>query len=85
MRAKKAVNRTARKGWPIHCFALKLNCEMMIPENDPVGLLSAQLEELDYRKLYEAYSSVGRKSAADPWVMFKELAHVKCTGTVLAL
>ena len=39
---------------------------MMIPENAPVRLLNAQLEELEYGKLYEAYStliiSVGRKT-----------------------
>lgn len=56
-------------------LVLALNCEMKIPENDPVRLLSAQLEELDYRKLYEAYSSKGRKSAVDPRVMFKVLVH----------
>ena len=56
-------------------LVMTLNCEMMIPENDPVRLLNAQLEELDYRKLYEAYSSLGRKYAADPRVMFKVLVH----------
>ena len=48
---------------------------MMIPENAPVRLLSAQLEELEYGKLYEAYSSKGRKSAAEPRVLFKVLVH----------
>ena len=38
-------------------------------------LTSAQLEELDYRKLYCAYSSKGRKSKADPRVMFKVMAY----------
>ena len=42
-----------------------------IPENVPVRLTSAQLEELDYRKLYSAYSAKGRKSKVDPRVMFK--------------
>ena len=46
-----------------------------IPENAPVRLLSVQLEELEYVKLYEAYSSKGRKSAADPQVLFKVLVH----------
>ena len=32
---------------------------------------NAQLEELDYGKLYQAYSSKGRKSAAEPRIMFK--------------
>lgn len=48
---------------------------MMISENAPVRLLSAQLEELDYEKLYRAYSPRGRKSAADPRVLFKVLVH----------
>lgn len=47
----------------------------MIPENAPVRLLSAQLEELDYEKMYRAYSPRGRKSAADPRVLFKVLVH----------
>ena len=52
-----------------------LNSEMMIPEEAPVRLTSAQLEELDYRKLYEAYSSRGRKSVTDPRVLFKLLVY----------
>ena len=38
-------------------------------------MTSAQLEELDYRKLYAAYSSRGRKSVADPRVLFKVMAY----------
>ena len=52
-----------------------INSEIMIPENAPVRLLNAQLEELDYGKLYQAYSPKGRKSAADPRVLFKVLVH----------
>ena len=33
-----------------------LDSENMIPENAPVRLASAMLEELDYEKLYGAYS-----------------------------
>ncbi len=47
-----------------------LNSEIMLPENAPVRLVSAVLEELNYEKLYRAYSPRGRKSAADPQVMF---------------
>ena len=47
----------------------------MLPENAPVRLLSAQLEELEYGKLYEAYSPRGRKSAVDPRVMFEVLVY----------
>ena len=52
-------------------LVLAMNSEIMIPEN----ALSAQLEELEYGKLYEAYSPKGRKSAADPRVLFKVLVH----------
>ena len=47
----------------------------MLPEDAPVRLTSAQLEELDYRKLYAAYSSRGRKSVTDPRVLFKVLVY----------
>ena len=50
-----------------------LNREKIIPENAPVRLASAMLEELDYEKLYGAYSPLGKKSAADPRVLFKVL------------
>jgi transposase len=52
-----------------------LNSEIFIPEDAPVRLTNAQLEELDYRKLYEAYSSKGRKSVTDPRVLFKLLVY----------
>lgn len=52
-----------------------LNSEIMIPENAPVRLTSAQLEELNYERLYCAYSPRGRKSAADPRVLFKVLVY----------
>ncbi len=47
----------------------------MLPENAPVRLTSAQLEELDYEKLYRAYSPRGRKSKVDPRVMFKVMVY----------
>lgn len=56
-------------------LVLALNSEKIIPNNAPVRLTSAQLEELDYRELYSAYSPKGRKSAADARVMFKVLVY----------
>ena len=56
-------------------LVLILNSEILLPEDAPVRVTSAQLEELDYRKLYEAYSSKGRKSATDPRVLFKVMAY----------
>lgn len=52
-----------------------LNSEIKLPKDAPVRVTSAQLEELDYRKLYAAYSSRGRKSVTDPRVMFKVMAY----------
>lgn len=49
--------------------------EIIIPQDDPVRLASAQLEGLDYRKLYRAYSSQGRKSAAEPRIIFEVLVY----------
>ena len=56
-------------------LVLALNNEFLLPENAPVRLTSAQLEELDYEKLYRAYSPRGRKSKVDPRVMFKVMVY----------
>lgn len=56
-------------------LVLVLNSEILLPEDAPVRVTSAQLEELDYRKLYEAYSSRGRKSVTDPRVLFKVMVY----------
>ena len=48
-----------------------LSNKIFLPESVPVRLASAQLEELDYRKLYRAYSAKGKKSKADPRVLLK--------------
>ncbi len=59
---------------------LPIDTEILIPENDPVRLASAQLEELDYSKLYRAYSPKGRKSAAEPRIIFKVLVYGYMNG-----
>ena len=56
-------------------LVLEINTEKILSETAPVRLASAQLEELDYRKLYEAYSTRGRKSAADAKVMFEIICY----------
>ena len=56
-------------------LVLPLNQECLIPENDSVRLLSHVLEGLDYRKLYKAYSSVRRKPAVEPKIMFKIISY----------
>ena len=52
-----------------------LNTEIIIPEDAPVRLTDAQLEELDYKRLYSAFSSKGRNPVTDPRVLFKVLAY----------
>ena len=54
---------------------LAIDNEILLPENAPVRLTSAQLEGLDYTKLYRAYSVKGRKSKVDPRVLFKVMVY----------
>ena len=49
--------------------------EGLVPDDDSVRLLSHILEELDYTKLYQAYSTLGRNPAVDPKTMFKVLTY----------
>ena len=61
----------SRKAWQYQQIALPITQNIEIAEDEPVFVANAQLEELDYRKLYRAYSPTGRKSAAEPRIMFK--------------
>jgi transposase len=54
---------------------IPLDCEMLIPEDDSVRLLSHILEGLNYENLYRAYSSIGRKPAVEPKILFKVLTY----------
>jgi transposase len=54
---------------------LPIATEIFIPEDDSVRLLSQQLEELDYSKLYQAYSHMGRNPAVSPKNLFKILVY----------
>ena len=58
-------------------YQLKLPLELdgLVPDNDSVRLLSRILEELNYDKLYQAYSAKGRNPAVDPKTMFKILVY----------
>lgn len=58
-------------------YQLKLPFELegFVPHNDSVRLLSQTLEGLDYTRLYQAYSTKGRKPAVDPKTMFKILVY----------
>ena len=56
-------------------LVLPFNFEVLIPEDDSVRLLSHILEGLNYEALYMAYSSVGRKPAVEPKILFKVLTY----------
>ncbi len=59
------------------CYQLvsPLSLEGLVPEDDSARLLSHILEELDYTKLYQAYSTLGRNPAVVPKTMFKVLTY----------
>ena len=56
-------------------LVLPLSLEGLVPKDDSVRLLSHELEDLDYTKLYQAYSAKGRNPAVDPKTMFKILTY----------
>ena len=59
----------------VYQLKLPLELEGFVPSDDSVRLLSQVLEELDYTKLYQAYSAKGRNPVVDPKTMFKVLAY----------
>ena len=65
----------SRKAETCQQLALPIAQNIEIAEDEAVFVANAQLEELDYRKLYRAYSPTGRKSAAEPRIMFKLLVY----------
>ena len=54
---------------------LPIDLEIFIPEDDSVRLLSLMMEELDYKKLYEAYSQNRRNPAVPTKILFKILIY----------
>ena len=56
-------------------MTLPMDMEITIPQEDPVRLVSAQLEGLDYRELYRAYFSAGRESETEPRIIFEVLVY----------
>lgn len=59
----------------VYQLVLPLSLEGLVPDDDSVRLLSHELEDLDYRLLYQAYSAKGRNPALDPKTMFKILTY----------
>ena len=59
---------------------MPLDYSQMIPETEPVRLLDAVLEELDYTALLRLYSPQGRKSTVPPKILFKIIAFAMLEG-----
>ena len=55
----------SRKAALYQQLALPITQNIEIAENEPVFVANAQLEELDYRELYSAYSEMIRKSQVE--------------------
>lgn len=60
---------------PIHQIGFPINLDFIIPDNDSVKLLYEVTEGLDYSKLYQAYSKMGRNSAVAPETLFRILVY----------
>ncbi|SNX52642.1 IS1182 family transposase [Thermoanaerobacterium sp. RBIITD] len=75
MQKSKLYNKNYTQFNGCYQLVLPLNCEMLIPEDDSVRLLSQILEGLNYEKLYKAYSFTGRKPAVEPKILFKVLTY----------
>lgn len=75
MQTNNYTNKNYTKNSNIYQLKLPLELDGLIPEDDSVRLLSQILEELNYTKLYQAYSAKGRNPVVDPKTMFKILTY----------
>lgn len=60
---------------PIHQIGLPIVTDFIIPEDDSVRLLFKVTEGLDYSKLYETYSTIGRNPAIAPETLFRIIVY----------
>ena len=75
MRLNNYTNKNYTENSNIYQLKLPLELDGLIPEDDSVRLLSQILEDLDYTKLYQAYSAKGRNPVVDPKTMFKIMTY----------
>lgn len=59
----------------IHQLGLPISFENIIPDDDSVRLLYDVMEGLDYTKLNESYSTIGKNPAIEPESLFKILVY----------
>lgn len=75
MRLNNYTNKDYTLNSNVYQLKLPLELDGLVPNDDSVRLLSQVLEELDYTKLYQAYSTRGRNPVVDPKTMFKVLVY----------
>jgi len=75
MTSKKITQKNYNNINNVYQLVFPIETEILIPQDDSVRLLSQILEGLNYKKLYKAYSSKGRKSAVEPKILFKIMAY----------
>jgi transposase len=80
MQKHKAQHKNYTEFGGFYQLVLPLNFEKLIPEDDSVRLLSHITEELNYDKLYKAYSHMGRKYAVEPKILFQILTYAYSQG-----
>ena len=71
MKKKQIIQRDYTKFMVPRQTNLFFDFDILIKQNEPVRLLNAILEELDYQELEHLYSSKGRKSKVPPHILFK--------------
>ena len=80
MQIPKLNHKNYNKFSTVRQLVLPLDYSPMIPETEPVRLLDAVLEELDYTVLLRLYSTKGRKSAVPPKILFKVIVFAMLEG-----
>ena len=68
----------------IHQLGLPISFENIIPDDDSVRLLYEVTEGLNYTKLYESYSTIGRNPSIDQNLYLKYLSTGIWKGSILA-
>ena len=59
----------------MHQIGFPIQATFIPKKNDSVRLLFEVTEGLDYRKLYETYSTLGRNPAVDPVILFRIIVY----------
>ena len=72
---KETIQKDYTNNCEVYQLILPFKTGILIPDDDSVRLLSQIMEELNYTKLNEAYSSQGRNSAVEPKILFKILIY----------